>query len=97
MKVKVRYKQKIETFGVYVFYRIIELTPQNKFFKKKIKNQVCSTLYLSKADYCNTVKRILSLSKEEIADWIKPDVENYLTNPSSLNSEINDFKIEIEI
>lgn len=94
---RVKYRQTIDSIGAYNFYRIIDLTPERKIFKRKIKKLICSTFGSSKNEYCNRVKRTLSLTKEQLAKQIKPDIVEYLAKPSLLNSSIGKFEMEVEI
>ena len=43
------------------------------------------------------VKSILSMTKEEVKDWILPDIQEYLSDPEKLYDKINNIKIDLDI
>lgn len=97
MKVKVKYKQKLKALGVYGFYRIIELKPDNKIFKNKIETLLFSTFKMSEIDYQYAVRQYLSLSKERVLKTVKPIIREHMTNLNNLNEEIEGYEIELDI
>ena len=58
---------------------------------------ICSTSRNTKIDYCKKVKSILSMTKEEVKDWILPDIQEYLSDPEKLYDKINNIKIDLDI
>ena len=97
MKIVVKFKQKIDSLGVYVLYRIIDLTPNKRIFKNTIKDRIISTLKHSKLDYYKRVEEILNMDESEMLDWIMPDIEEHLADPDGLFGKIGEYKMEIEI
>ena len=97
MKIKVRYKQKYDSLGIYSFYRIIDFTPSRKLLKDRLKTKICTTYVNSKVAYCNEVRKVLSMTKEEVKDWILPDIKEYLKDPNELCKEIRNVEIELDI
>ena len=51
----------------------------------------------TKQYYYVEVKRILSMTKEEVKNAIMPYVEEYLYNPQDLYKKIRETKIDLDI
>lgn len=97
MKIVVRFKQKVDALGVHILYRIIDLTPDKRFFKRKIEDRIISTFKNSKIKYCKRVEEILSMNESEMRKWIMPDIKEHLANPGYLSKKAREFEMEIKI
>ena len=97
MKVKVSYKQKEHFDGIYSFYRIVTFKEEHRFFRTKIKIQLFNSLGITLSEYMSRVETNLKFDKESIIYLIRPDLENYLINPSSLRNDIRKYGRELEL
>ena len=97
MKVKVSYKQKLHLDGIYSFYRIVTFKQKHSFFKTKIKTYLFNSLGMTLPEYISKVETNLKFDKDSIIDLIRPDLEDYLVDSSSLRNDIRKYEREIDL